>query len=122
PHEEARPQLRGCGEQVMIELTEQQLQELQNSEPRIRDPQTGEVYVLLRAEVYERLKGMLGDEDWTEDAYRAAMEVFARDGWNDPRMNVYDELDPRPDTHVPSSPLPASHPRGPNPGLQLDRP
>jgi hypothetical protein len=78
----------------MIELTEQQRQELKNPEPRAHDPETGETYVLVRAEVYERLKGVLG-EDWSEDAYRAAMEVFARDGWDDPRMDVYDELDPR---------------------------
>jgi hypothetical protein len=79
----------------MIELTEQQRQELKNPEPRALDPETGETYVLVRAEVYERLKGLLGEEDWSGDAYRAAMEVFARDGWDDPRMDVYDELDPR---------------------------
>jgi hypothetical protein len=79
----------------MIELTEQQRQELKNPEPRARDPETGEAYVLVRAEVYERLKGLLGEEDWSEDAYRVAIEVFARDGWDDPRMDVYDELDPR---------------------------
>ncbi len=44
--------------------------------------------------MYERLKRLLSDEDWREDAYRAAMEVFARDGWDDPRMDVYDKLDP----------------------------
>jgi hypothetical protein len=79
----------------MIELTEQQRQELKNPEPRAHDPKTGETYVLVRAEVYERLKGALGDEEWSQDAYRAAMEIFARDGWDDPRMDVYDDLDPR---------------------------
>jgi hypothetical protein len=79
----------------MIELTEQQRQELKNTEPRVLDPETGEAYVLVRAEVYERLKGLLSEEDWSEHAYQTAMEVFARDGWDDPRMDVYDELDPR---------------------------
>ena len=46
----------------MIELTEQQRQELKNPEPRARDPETGETYVLVRAEVYERLKGVPGDD------------------------------------------------------------
>ena len=78
----------------MIELTEQQRQELNRPEPRARDPLTNETYVLIRADVYERLKGLL-DEEWAEDTYRAAMEVFARDGWDDPRMDVYDALDPR---------------------------
>jgi hypothetical protein len=45
--------------------------------------------------VYERIKRLLSEEDWSQGAYQAAMEVFARDGWDDPRMDVYDELDPR---------------------------
>ena len=35
------------------------------------------------------------DEDWADWAYRAALEVFARDGWDDPEMDAYDALDPR---------------------------
>jgi hypothetical protein len=45
--------------------------------------------------VFERIQELLGGEDWIRDAYQAAMEVFARDGWDDPRMDVYDQLDPR---------------------------
>ena len=77
----------------MIELTQEQRQELETARP-IAVP-TNTPYVLIREDVYERIKGLLGGEDWTEDAYRAALEVFARDGWDDPRMDVYDELDPR---------------------------
>lgn len=76
----------------MIELTQNQRQELETAEPVIL---TNTAYVLVRQDVYDRIKGLLSDEDWTSDAYSAAMEVFARDGWNDPRMDVYDELDPR---------------------------
>ena len=47
----------------------------------------------VRAEVYDRLNALLSDDgDWLAGAYSAAMDVFARDGWNDPRMNVYDAL------------------------------
>lgn len=35
------------------------------------------------------------DEDWAACAYRAALEVFARDGWDEPEMDAYDVLDPR---------------------------
>lgn len=76
----------------MIELSEKQKQELVAAEAVIP---TNTQYVLVRADVYERLKGLLGDEDWARGAYPSAMEVFARDGWDDPRMDVYDELDPR---------------------------
>ena len=80
----------------MIELTQAQRPELAQPEPTAVDPETQEAYVLVRKEVYDRVKGLLfGDEKWSEGAYAAALEVFARDGWDDPRMDVYDQLDPR---------------------------
>ena len=56
----------------MITLTPEQRQELDR-------------FALLLAE----------EQGWGRDAYHAALEVFARDGWDDPRMAVYDALDPR---------------------------
>jgi hypothetical protein len=83
----------------MIELTHEQHEALtqKGTEPiRAIDPATSAEYVLLPAEVYDRLKSLLAaDGEWAEGPYAAAMEVFARDGWDDPRMDVYDELDPR---------------------------
>jgi hypothetical protein len=55
----------------MIELTQAQRQELAQVEPTVTD------------------------ETWAESAYALAMEVLARDGWDDPRMDMYDKLDPR---------------------------
>lgn len=77
----------------MIELTQEQRRELEAVRP-VAVP-TNTTYVLVRGDVFELIKGLLGDEAWTEGAYQAAMEVFARDGWDDPRMDMYDELDPR---------------------------
>lgn len=80
----------------MIELTSEQRKELAQSEPTVMDPETKAAYILVRKEVYDRLKTLLsGDEEWAEAAYAAAMEVFAREGWDDPRMDAYDRLDPR---------------------------
>jgi hypothetical protein len=81
----------------MIELTTEQRQALaQSGSIRMQDPETGQSYFLVRADVYERLKAILSeDAGWAQDSLQAAMEVFARDGWNDPRMDVYDALDPR---------------------------
>jgi hypothetical protein len=76
----------------MIELTQEQRQELETGEVVVP---TNTAYVLVHKDAFERIKSLLGDEQWTQDAYQAAMEVFARDGWDDPRMDVYDELDPR---------------------------
>ena len=56
-------------ETAMIELTEQQRQELSVPEPVAIDPETREVYVLVRREAYERLKALLG---WTTSTPRKA--------------------------------------------------
>jgi hypothetical protein len=47
----------------MIELTEQQRQELGSPEPIAIDPQTRQEYVLVRREVYRRLRALLEDDD-----------------------------------------------------------
>ena len=83
----------------MIELTADQHDALANNgaEPaRAIDPVTKDEYVLLKADAYERIKRLLSDDaNWVESAFEAALPVFARDGWDDPRMDVYDSLDPR---------------------------
>ena len=53
----------------MIELTDGQRSELSEPEPVAIDPQTQQVYVLVRKETYERIKEMLpyDDSPWTDD-------------------------------------------------------
>jgi hypothetical protein len=82
----------------MIELTDEQHQALeQNAAEPVRaiDRATSAEYVLVRADVYDRIKMLLSTEEWAEGAYTAPMEVFARNGWDDPAMDVYNALDPR---------------------------
>jgi hypothetical protein len=53
-------------ETAMIELTETQRQAIataQESPPTVIDPQTRTAYVLIRREVYERLKSILDEDD-----------------------------------------------------------
>ena len=35
------------------------------------------------------------DDQLVRDMYPHAMELFGRAGWDDPAMDIYDELDPR---------------------------
>jgi hypothetical protein len=80
-------------ERAMIELTEEQRRELVGIDvPRILDPQTGKTYVLVSEEVYDRLKGLLGEEFHPCEAYRAIDRSFAA-GWNDPKMDDYDRYE-----------------------------
>jgi hypothetical protein len=63
----------------MLDLTPEQRQELDKPElVRLRDPKTDETYVLVRADVYERM--------------RAVIDGFTRRaGWDDPELDVYEK-------------------------------
>ena len=83
----------------MIELTEQQLQALENPEatpPRVVNPRTQETFVLLRVDEYKRLKEEeYDDSPWTRDELQAlAWEVGEHAGWDD--MDEYDQLPEKP--------------------------
>jgi len=60
---------------------------------RIVDPDTNTEYVLLRAEIYERARLLFDDS--TADAFQAQIESAAATGWDDPALDVYNDLDPR---------------------------
>jgi hypothetical protein len=69
----------------MIELTEQQRQELVSPEPIAIDPQTRQKYFLVRAEVYERLRGLL-QEDTVYTTAEMLDRIMAEDDANDPYL------------------------------------
>ncbi len=73
----------------MATLTPEQRQEIQKAgeEPvRLADPETQTEYVILKADVYDRIRALA---DLTRAAYPLAMKVFGRDGWDDPQMDEY---------------------------------
>ncbi len=74
----------------MIELNEQQRHELSAPEPVAIDPQTREIYVLVRREVYDRLKTLLALDDYDPDEGAGSMnEVMAEDDAKDPYLESY---------------------------------
>jgi len=58
---------------------------------RLEDSETHEIYVVLKAEVYDQIRSLI-DFD-VRDAYAMAMRVFGADGWDDPVMDEYNALD-----------------------------
>jgi hypothetical protein len=63
-------------ERVMaIELTREQLQ---STPIRVTDPETKQDYVLMRAEVYDRIKLLIEDED-TQLMYRGLADLDPED-------------------------------------------
>jgi hypothetical protein len=82
-------------EAAMIELTEAQLNALDaESEPRVRDPHTNTVYILVRADVYERTRELLNADFHPSEAYPAIDRAFS-EAWNDPKMDDYDRYEER---------------------------
>jgi hypothetical protein len=74
----------------MIELTPQQRQELGAAEPVAIDPVTRDTYVLVRKEVYDRLKALLALDEYDPDEGAALVnEVMAEDDANDPLLDSY---------------------------------
>ena len=63
----------------------------------VLDPQTHERYVLLRAEAYEQLQLLLQQQPLSKDEQRRLLSMAGkRAGWDDPEMDIYNDLDPRP--------------------------
>jgi hypothetical protein len=77
----------------MFELNEQQSRELASPEPVAVDPRTGERYVLVRKDVYDRVKGILGDEETDEDLRVLLARSLDANGWDEPEMADYDDYD-----------------------------
>jgi hypothetical protein len=75
----------GAKEGTMIELTEEQRSELSGPEPVVIDPQTKEEYVLIRRDLYERIRYLLDDTALSKREVAALV---------DRAMQEYDEHDP----------------------------
>jgi alpha-D-ribose 1-methylphosphonate 5-phosphate C-P lyase len=83
----------------MIELTEQQVHELESPTavpPRIVNPRTNETFVLLRMDEYWRLKeDEYDDSPWTsEERHALAWEAGKHAGWEE--MDEYDDAAEKP--------------------------
>jgi hypothetical protein len=81
----------------MIELTEQQRQELNTDLPRVFDPKTKKIYVLVGEEAYERMQALLAPERLPRIEQQALLHVAGlRAGWDDPDMDIYDREETAP--------------------------
>jgi hypothetical protein len=80
----------------MFEFTAAQRQRLANGQAiDITDPQTAEHYVVLRKDVYERVRQLLYDDsEWTHDELRQQLARSAKEnGWEEAGMEAYDRYD-----------------------------
>ena len=84
----------------MVELTLEQRRELSQSgqsPSRIVDPETNTTYLLVEEAAYNRLRSALDfdDDEFIENMSADAMRLLGREGWDDPSMDIYNDLDPR---------------------------
>ncbi len=87
----------------MITISEELRQAVQDSKDnlvRLVDPETNAEYVVLPAETFVQLReGLFYDDSPLTEEERSALlvELGLSIGWDDPEMDVYNELDPRRD-------------------------
>ncbi len=75
----------------------QAMRQMQGAEPlRVVDPETNAAYVIVKAEVYDRLQRVLTDDD-PRDAYPLIAAVMQEDDEHDPLLASYQSVsrDPR---------------------------
>jgi hypothetical protein len=80
----------------MIELSKEQRQQLESGKAvQVTDLQTAQGYVVMREDVYERLRYLLYDDsEWTEEELLLQLARSAKDnGWDEPGMDAYDRYD-----------------------------
>ena len=84
---------------MTIHLTPEQfltVKEGQGFPVEVRDPTDTEAFVLLRADVYERFRALFEDVPVTAEEQQYQLQQFGkRAGWDDPAMDIYNDLDPR---------------------------
>jgi hypothetical protein len=82
----------------MIELTEEQskaIKDVAELPPVAIDRRTNTPYVLLRQDIYERLKGLIYDDSVVrgEELRLMLARSAAANGWDEPGMDAYDRYD-----------------------------
>jgi hypothetical protein len=61
--------------------------------PRRLDPRSNTLYALVPVDCYERFKAFFEDDPITREEQKALLrDLGKRAGWDDPEMDIYDEL------------------------------
>ena len=80
----------------MIELTDEQRHQLQDGKAvDVTDPQTAQCYVVMRRDIYDRVRRLIYDDsDGSDVELRLQLARAAKDnGWDEPAMSAYDRYD-----------------------------
>ncbi len=81
---------------AMIDLTDEQRQQLQSGKAvEVTDQPTAQSYVVLRKDLYDRVRNLLYDDsEWSDDELLAMLARSSKEnGWDEPGMDAYDRYD-----------------------------
>jgi hypothetical protein len=80
---------------MAIPLTAEQSDALSQQLPLEMTAPDGGTYYLLSADQYGKVRAIFDDDLDPRSMYPQMVQSFGAAGWDDPEMDVYDELDPR---------------------------
>lgn len=82
---------------VIPKEIQQAIRASQGQPVRLADPETNIEYVVLPAEVYDQIQGLFYDDTplTNDEQQNLLIKAGLRAGWNDPEMDIYNDLDPR---------------------------
>jgi hypothetical protein len=78
---------------IMTPELRQAIAEARDCPVHLADPDTKERFVIIRAEEYERIMA-ISEGRAVNEMFPFMTETF-REGWDDPEMDLYNDLDPR---------------------------
>lgn len=85
---------------TMPKELQQAVNQSQGQPIRISDPDTHDEYIVLRAEVFDRIENFVYQDVplTSEEKQNLLIQAGLRAGWDDPEMDIYNGLDPRKQT------------------------
>ncbi len=80
-----------------MNLTSQQLESVQHGEPmRFVDPELGQEFVIVRADIFDRVRLLFDDTDLTPNETLPLIWQSMKEDWEDPAMDIYDNYPEQP--------------------------
>ena len=90
-----RPECHDYGMSTLPPELRKAIKAAGNQPVMVLDPETNRQYVLLRADLYERLHLLFDYGPPSRQEQEALLrQAGKRTGWDDPEMDIYNELDP----------------------------
>ncbi len=92
----AKPEVQFIIMMITLSKELQQAVRLSQGQPvRVADPETEKEYVVIPAEIFKQIEGLMYQDDplTTDEKQYLLIQAGLRAGWDDPEMDIYNDLD-----------------------------